>query len=71
MNLQTNIQSLNIDVHAYKLRKVFDDYGMVSSYPTYPINREQFFKDAIKASIPDTVYVFDNEGTCVKVENSF
>lgn len=68
MNLQTNIQSLNIDVHAYKLRKVFDDYGMVTSYP---INREQFVKDAIKASIPDTVYVFDNEGTCVNVENSF
>jgi hypothetical protein len=38
---------------------------------SYPINREQFFKDAIKATIPDTVYVFDNEGTCVKVENSF
>ena len=68
MNLQTNIQSLNIDVHAYKLRKVFDDYGMVTSYP---ISREQFVKDAIKSSIPDTVYVFDNEGTCVKVENSF
>ena len=68
MNLQTNIQSLNIDVHAYKLRKVFDDYGMITSYP---INREQFIKDAIKASIPNTVYVFDNEGTCVKVENSF
>jgi len=68
MNLQTNIQSLNIDVHAYKLRKVFDEYGMVTSYP---INREQFVKDAIKASIPDTVYVFDNEGTCVNVENSF
>lgn len=68
MNLQTNIQSLNIDVHAYKLRKVFDDYGMVTSYP---INREQFVKDAIKASIPNTVYVFDNEGTCVNVENSF
>lgn len=68
MNLQINIQSLNIDVHAYKLRKVFDDYGMVTSYP---INREQFVKDAIKASIPNTVYVFDNEGTCVKVENSF
>jgi hypothetical protein len=68
MNLQTNIQSLNIDIHAYKLRKVFDDYSMVTSYP---INREQFFKDAIKATIPDTVYVFDNEGTCVKVENSF
>ena len=68
MNLQTNIQSLNIDVHAYKLRKVFDDYGMVTSYP---INREQFVKDVIKASIPDTVYVFDNEGTCVNVENSF
>lgn len=68
MNLQTNIQLLNIDVHAYKLRKVFDDYGMVTSYP---INREQFVKDAIKASIPNTVYVFDNEGTCVNVENSF
>ena len=68
MNLQTNIQSLNIDVHAYKLRKVFDDYGMVTSYP---INREQFVKDAIKTSIPDTVYVFDNKGVCVKVENSF
>jgi len=68
MNPQTNIQSLNIDVHAYKLRKVFDDYGMITSYP---INREQFIKDAIKASIPNTVYVFDNEGTCVKVENSF
>jgi hypothetical protein len=68
MNLQTNIQSLNIDVHAYKLRKVFDDYCMVTSYT---INREQFVKDAIKTSIPDTVYVFDNEGTCVKVENSF
>ena len=68
MNLQTNIQVSNIDVHAYKLRKVFDDYGMVTSYP---INRERFVKDAIKASIPDTVYVFDNEGTCVKVENSF
>ena len=68
MNLQTNIQSLNIDVHAYKLRKVFDDYGMVTSYP---INREQFIKDAIKTSIPDTVYVFNNEGVCVNVENSF
>lgn len=68
MNLQTNIQLLNIDVHAYKLRKVFDDYGMVTSYP---INREQFVKDAIKASIPNTVYVFDNEGVCVNVENSF
>ena len=68
MNLQTNIQSLNIDVHAYKLRKVFDDYGMVTSYP---INREQFIKDVIKTSIPDTVYVFNNEGVCVNVENSF
>jgi len=68
MNLQTNIQSLNIDVHAYKLRKVFDDYGMVTSYP---INREQFVKDVLKAATSDTVYVFDNEGTCVKVENSF
>ena len=68
MNLQTNIQVSNIDVHAYKLRKVFDDYGIITSYP---INREQFVKDAIKESIPDTVYVFDNEGTCVKVENSF
>jgi len=68
MNLQTNIQSLNIDVHAYKLRKVFDDYGMVTSYP---INREQFVKDVIKSATSDTVYVFDNEGTCVKVENSF
>ena len=68
MNLQTNIQVSNIDVHAYKLRKVFDDYGIITSYP---INREQFVKDVIKSATSDTVYVFDNEGTCVKVENSF
>lgn len=68
MNQQTNIQSLNIDVHAYKLRKVFDEYGMTTSYP---INREQFIKDVLNASMPDKVYVFDGEGTCVNVEKSF
>jgi hypothetical protein len=38
---------------------------------SYPINREQFVKDVIKSATSDTVYVFDNEGVCVKVENSF
>ena len=67
MNLQTNIQSLNIDVHAYKLRKVFDDYGIITSYP---INREQFVKDVLKVATSDKVYVFNGEGTCVNVEIS-
>ena len=67
MNLQTNIQVLNIDVHAYKLRKVFDDYGIITSYP---INREQFVKDVLKVATSDKVYVFNGEGTCVNVEIS-
>ncbi len=67
MNQLTNIQSLNIDVHAYKLRKVFDEYGMVTSYP---INREQFIKDVLKAATSDKVYVFDGEGACVNAKNS-
>ena len=67
MNLQTNIQVSNIDVHAYKLRKVFDEYSMVTSYP---INREQFVKDVLKVATSDKVYVFNGEGTCVNVEIS-
>lgn len=67
MNLQTNIQVSNIDVHAYKLRKVFDDYGIITSYP---INREQFVKDVLKAATSDKVYVFNGEGICVNVEIS-
>lgn len=68
MNVQTNIQSLNIDVHAYKLRQVFDDYNMVTSYP---INREQFVKDVLKAAMPDKVYVFDSDNNLVNVETNY
>ena len=63
-----SLTTLNIDVHAYKLRQVFDDYNMVTSYP---INREQFVKDVLKAAMPDKVYVFDAENNLVNVETDY
>lgn len=66
MNPQINIQTLNIDVHAYKLRKVFDDYGIITSYP---INREQFVKDVLKSVTSDAVYVFDSFGNFIPTES--
>lgn len=58
----TNIQTYNIDVHAYKLRQVFDNYGIVTSYP---IDRHQFILDVLQSCISDTTKVFDSEGNLV------
>ena len=66
MNQQINIQTINIDVHAYKLRQVFDDYGIVTSYP---INREQFVRDVLKSVTSDTVYVFNSFDVPTKSQN--
>lgn len=66
MNQQINIQTINIDVHAYKLRQVFDDYGIVTSYP---INREQFVRDVLKSVTSDTVYVFNSFDAPTKSQN--
>jgi hypothetical protein len=63
MNQQTNIQTYNIDVHAFKLRKIFDDYGVVTSYP---IDRTKFVLDLLKSCQLDTTTVFDTEGNLVK-----
>ena len=67
MNQQINIQTINIDVHAYKLRQVFDDYGIVTSHP---INREQFVRDVLKSVTSDTVYVFNSFDVPTKSQNN-
>lgn len=66
--MQSNIQTYNIDVHAWKLRQVFDEYGIVTSYP---INREQFVRDVLKASMTDKVYVYNSEGELVTLESTY
>lgn len=66
--MQSNIQTYNIDVHAWKLRQVFDEYGIVTSYP---INREQFIRDVLKASMTDKVYVYNSEGELVTLESTY
>lgn len=65
--MQSNIQTYNIDVHSWKLRQVFDNYGIVTSYP---INREQFVRDVLKASMSDKVYLIDSENNVVNVETN-
>ena len=62
MKNSLNIQTLNIDVHAYTFRKVFDDYNVISSYP---IDREKFLKELINASIPNEVFVYNIYGDLV------
>ena len=54
-----NIQTY--DVHAFKVREVFDKYGIITSYP---IDRNQFVSDLLKAcTLSNTItQIFDSEG---------
>jgi hypothetical protein len=63
MNQQINIQTYNIDVNAFKLSQIFDDYGIVTSYP---IDRNKFVLDLLKSCQLDSTMIFDSEGNLVK-----
>ena len=67
LNTETyNIETYNVDIHDYKLRQVFDDYGIVTSYP---INRHQFVLDVLQACVSNTTTIFDSEGNVVYYRN--